>query len=354
MAPATIPGTALRAATVWPPFGGLLKSNQRMDSSVAEMEITVFDAPVLAPTPEKPFQPFSEAWLAGPVPAHLKGGTITSLTALLTRLPEEEAAALVEFGSIWLDDRPCLDPSRPLAKHSSFRINPPAYGPVRFYEASSNRIVYEDDHLIIYNKESGRPSQGVPHDAHNNALSGLTRLLAARGERRGRLWLLHRLDADTSGLLMLAKDKEAAGIMGKAFQRGAVDKEYLCLGLGQRPEKKSFSVKNFIAKEGRRYVNRSKEPGLPAHTDFDFIMCSDTPALGGFHEALFRAKPRTGRTHQIRLHLAGKGWPIRGDRFYGRAEIEAAAPAPRLMLASARLAFAHPVTGEKIDVRLEK
>lgn len=313
--------------------------------------MNIFDAPILPPPDAEIFKPFSEAWLAGPVPAHLRHGTVTGLTARLTRLPEDEAARLVEFGSVWLDDRPCLDPARPLREHSSFRLNPPVYGPLRFYEADPERIVYEDGHLIAYNKESGRPSQGVPHDAHNNILAALGRLLAGRGGRE-RLWLLHRLDADTSGLLLLAKNKEAAGALGRAFQRGEVEKEYLCLGLGRGAPEKRFSVKNFIAKEGRRYVNRHSGPGLAAHTDFDFLKLKGAVGPDGFYEALFRARPHTGRTHQIRLHLAAAGWPVRGDRFYGRPEIEASAPAPRLMLASARLAFIHPVTGEKVDLNL--
>lgn len=319
------------------------------------MDDFIFDPPI-PPPPAEIFQPFSEAWLAGPVPLHLKAQNVTALTALLTHLPEEAAARLVEFGSVWLDDRPCLDPARPLAGHSAFRINPPAYGPVYFYEADPARIVYEDAELIAYNKESGRPSQGVPHDAHNNILAALTRMLAVRGER-SRLWLLHRLDADTSGILLFAKNKEAAGTLGRAFQKGEVEKEYLALGLGRGTPKQSFSVKNFIAKEGRRYVNRKAAPGLAAHTDFDSLKRFDTPipASGGdFREALFRARPRTGRTHQIRLHLAHNGWPIRGDRFYGRPEVETLNPAPRLMLASARLTFTHPKSGRTVDINLNK
>ncbi len=319
-----------------------------VDASIWAPPEKIFDAPVLPP-PGEAFKPFPEAWAAGPIPARLRGEDICELTALLTGLDAAGAARLVEFGSVWLDDRPVLDPARPLAGHASFRINPPAYGPIYFYEASPERILYEDAHLLIYNKESGRPSQGVPHDAHNNALAALTRLLAARGGPSD-LWLLHRLDADTSGLLLLAKNREAAGLMGRAFQKGEVLKEYLCLGLGRGQPKKRFSVKNFIAKEGRRYVNRSKGPGLAAHTDFEFLEKENGP--GGFEEALFKAMPRTGRTHQIRLHLLQAGWPISGDRFYGRAEIESARPAPRLMLASNRLAFEHPISGERVDVKI--
>ena len=303
--------------------------------------IEIFDPPLPAPVPESTFLPFAEPYVAGPVPAHLKGHDLTRLVSLLTRLPENKAAAMVEFGSAWLDGRPCLDPARPLAGHSSFRLNPPAYGPVRFYEADPARIVFEDRDLLIYNKESGRPSQTVPHDAHNNVLAALERLLAARGEPSSRLWLSHRLDADTSGLLLMTKNKEAAGFMGKAFQEGRVSKAYFCQGLGKRPEQSRFTVDAPIAKEGRRYVVKPRGPGLESRTDFTVL---DLREAGRWQQVLFLASPLTGRTHQVRLHLAWAGWPIAGDKFYGRQD-EGIAPAPRLMLVSARLAFTHPRTG---------
>ncbi len=307
----------------------------------------IFDSPRPAPRPERPFQPFPEPYLAGPVPDHLRNATVARLAALLTRLSEAEAAALVEFGSVWLDDRPCLNPDQPLVEARHFRLNPPAYGPVKFYEADPARIVYEDADLLVYNKESGRPSQAVPHDAYNNVLSALGRLLAGRGGASS-LWLSHRLDADTSGLLLLARNKEAAGRLGLAFQRGQVAKEYLALGLGPEPDRAAFTVDAPIAKEGGRYLVRPGGPGLAARTDFSVLDRAPHPGRDDLTWVLFLAAPRTGRTHQIRLHLAWAGWPIAGDPFYGRRE----APAPRLMLASAALGFRHPRTGADLRITL--
>lgn len=307
----------------------------------------IFDPPIGAPEPERLFKPFAEPWLTGPIADHLKNKTITDLTALLTRLSLEKAAQLVAFGAVWLDDRPCLEPQQPLASHLSFRINPPAYGPVYFYEADPGRIIFEDQDLIVYNKESGRPSQGVPHDAHNNVLSALRRLLKHRGDKPN-LWLLHRLDADTSGLLMLAKNKEAAGKMGLAFQKSEVQKQYLALGLGKRPSKEIFSIQAAIAKEGRRYVARPNGPGLAAQTDFEVFQSLVWSSKPSRYQVLFKALPLTGRTHQIRLHLALAGWPIIGDSFYGRPE----GAGPRLMLASCGLSFTHPRSGRPVNLSL--
>ena len=278
--------------------------------------------------------------------------TTGELVARLTRQAPSEAETLVAFGCLWLDDRPSLDPAQSLAGHQQFRFNPPAYGPVRFYEADPGRIVHEDNDLLVYHKEAGRPSQAVPYDAHNNVLAALGRLLARRGGP-SRLWLPHRLDAETSGLLLLAKNQAAAGVLGRAFQAGQVAKAYLALGLGSRPERESFQVEAAIAKEGARYVVRAEGPGRPARTKFTVL--EEGPFEDGgpeMREALFLAEPLTGRTHQIRLHLAWAGWPIRGDRFYGRAEEEEARPAPRLMLAAVGLSLAHPAKAGRLEINL--
>jgi 23S rRNA-/tRNA-specific pseudouridylate synthase len=281
-----------------------------------------------------------------------EAGQAGELVARLTRRNPDEARALVAFGCLWVDDRPFSDPVRSLAGHSHFRFNPPAYGPVRFYEADPGRIVHEDDDLLIYHKEAGRPSQGVPYDAHNNVLAALGRLLTGRGGPAG-LWLPHRLDAETSGLLLLAKNQAAAGAVGRAFQAGQVTRTYLALGLGARPERDFFQVEAAIAKEGARYVTRPEGPGRAARTDFTVLDQRDfAPGAPEMKEILFRAEPLTGRTHQIRLHLALAGWPVRGDRFYGRAEVEAASPAPRLMLAAVSLGLSHPARSGRLEVSL--
>ena len=316
----------------------------------------IFDSPCPDPIPEHPFHPFADNWLSGPVPAHWAEETATDLTCRLARVTQEEATKLVSFGALWLDDRPCLEPYRTLGKYSTFRINPPIYGPCKFYEADPQRVVFEDSDLIIYNKESGRPSQGVPHDAYNNVLSGVGRFLQRHKDLRyydkstPPLWLLHRLDADTSGLLMMAKNKVAAGAMGRAFQEGKVEKEYLCLGLGAEPQENDFSVHASIAKEGRRYITTLTGAGLAAKTLFSWKGLDSSLKTNGFERHIFKAQPLTGRTHQIRLHLAHAGWPISGDRFYGRPNEEPLAK--RLMLAAVSLTFNHPRTGIKTTVSL--
>jgi RluA family pseudouridine synthase len=259
----------------------------------------------------------------------MEGRPLWELCARATGLPPEEARGLVRFGGVWVDSRPRLDPELQLPGQGEFRVNFPAYGQVSFYEAAPSRIVYEDEHVLVYDKESGRPSQAVPHDAHNNVLSALWRLTGIG------LRLPHRLDAGTSGLLLTAKTREAAGALGKAFQRGEVAKRYAALSAGDPPDWEEKDSEACIAKNAGRLLARANGPGLPARTTLKVI--ARRPG-----KTLFLAVPHTGRTHQIRLHLSFEGHPVMGDRFYGGA------PHPRLMLRATGLSFPHPATGKTV------
>jgi RluA family pseudouridine synthase len=259
----------------------------------------------------------------------MAGMPLRDLCARATGLPPEEAEELVRFGGIWLDSRQKLDPELPLPARGEFRVNFPAYGIWRFYEADPGRIVYEDGSVLVYDKESGRPSQGVPHDVHNNALSALVRLTGLE------LRLPHRLDAGTSGLLIMAKTREAAGELGKAFQKGRVSKRYVALSEGEGPAWDEQEVRAAVAKNAGKLVCRANGPGLAAHTTLRVL------ARRGA-KTLFLAVPHTGRTHQIRLHLSFEGHPIAGDRFYGGV------PRPRLMLRASGISFPHPLTGRPV------
>jgi 23S rRNA-/tRNA-specific pseudouridylate synthase len=256
----------------------------------------------------------------------MAGRPLYELLMRVTGLDADEAMDLVRFGAMWLDSRQRLDPMIPLPGEGEFRVNLPAYGPVRFHEADPGRIAYEDDWLLVYDKESGRPSQGVPHDAWNNALSAVGRLTGLS------LRLPHRLDSGTSGLLIMAKTREAAGRMGKAFQAGKVEKRYLALSEGPGPEWGERLCEASIAKNAGRLIARANGPGLAAATSLTVL--ARRPGA-----TLMLAVPHTGRTHQIRLHLSFEGHPVAGDRFYGGA------PAPRLMLRASGVAFPHPATG---------
>jgi 23S rRNA pseudouridine1911/1915/1917 synthase len=266
--------------------------------------------------------------MTGDLSAKFIGRRAFELVSALTGLDETISRQLISFGSLWLDNRPQTDPEFAL-KAGVFRLNLPAYGPKVFYEIDPNRIVYSDRDLMIYHKEAGRPSQGVPHDGQNNVLAAMERQTGLV------LRLPHRLDAATSGFLILAVTRQAAGRLGKAFEKGRVAKRYLALCQGEPPNWTDKTTQTMIAKDGPRYVASTNGPGLRATTRFTVL-----GAAAG--QSLFLAEPLTGRTHQIRVHLAFEGYPIIGDTFYGGAA------GLRLMLRASGLRLAHPGTGRML------
>jgi 23S rRNA pseudouridine1911/1915/1917 synthase len=215
-------------------------------------------------------------------------------------------------------------------------------------EAIPLDILYEDDALLALNKAPGlvvHPAAGHRSGTLVNALvhhrSGQ---LATRGggERPG---LVHRLDKDTSGLMLIAKTEEAHEKLGRAFAGREVRKFYrtLCWGVFRRA---SGECRESI---GRHRVHRQKmtvlkSGGRTAHTDYRVLAQG---AAGAEVECLLH----TGRTHQIRVHLAHLGHPIWGDHVYGRRHALADGFEPaRQMLHAARLEIAHPITGRALKL----
>jgi RluA family pseudouridine synthase len=261
----------------------------------------------------------------GEIPSALLGAPAWKLVKVLINLNEADSKELVAFGSLWLNNSLTLEPELPLI-NGHFRLNLPAYGPKLFYEINPERVVYEDKDIIVYNKEAFRPSQGVPHDAQNNVLAAMERRTGLT------LRLPHRLDAATSGLLLLAVTREAASRLGRSFQTGKVFKRYLAVSQGPLPDWKEKTLETIITKESGRYQAKNTGAGLRSVTKFTVLDISQGMVL-------FLAQPLTGRTHQIRLHLAFMNYPILGDTLYGGEK------AQRLMLRASGLSFRHPGTG---------
>ncbi|MDR2351920.1 MAG: RluA family pseudouridine synthase [Deltaproteobacteria bacterium] len=284
-----------------------------------------FDDPISDPPPSGPPYTNYPPTLAGELDPLMAGRPLQELAAKISGLNVKEAGELVDFGAMWIDNRQKMDPLFPLPSQGEFRLNYPKYGPVKFYEVDLKRVVYEDEEIIVYDKESGRPSQAVRHDAYNNVLSALIRV------KKIFLRLPHRLDLGTSGLLLLAKTQKSAGILGKSFQAGKVLKRYIALATGEPPKWKEKVAEMAIAKCAGKLIARERGPGLASKTELKVLATKE-------NKVLFLAIPHTGRTHQIRLHLSFLGYPIVGDYFYGGETF------PRLMLKAAGLAFHHPLS----------
>lgn len=204
-------------------------------------------------------------------------------------------------------------------------------------------IVYEDDDLIVVDKPAGM----VTHPAHGSTSGTLVNALLAHVNLPGdslRPGLVHRLDRDTSGLLVVAKTDEALSKLGIAMKARRIKREYLGLVHGV-PEHARGTIEGAI---GRDPHNRLKfavvADGKPAVTHYEL-----REKLGRNAELIFRLE--TGRTHQIRVHLAAMKHAIVNDPIYGREE-------PRLGLTGQalhawRLAFVHPRTGVEMDFEVD-
>jgi RluA family pseudouridine synthase len=193
-------------------------------------------------------------------------------------------------------------------------------------------VLYEDDAVIALDKPPGLPTVATadPSRAH---LAGLVqRFLESRGSGPVALGVHQRLDRDTSGVVLFVKDRSASAAVAAQFESRAVEKTYLALTV--RPAR--LPPARWRADEA---IGDGSEPGRPAITEFTLVEAAPRGLL-------VEARPRTGRKHQVRIHLAGAGLPILGDATYGGDAREA----PRVMLHAARLALRHPVTGAPLVV----
>lgn len=167
-------------------------------------------------------------------------------------------------------------------------------------------ILWQDDSLLAINKPAGLPAHLTVGD-RPNALNQACEFLAASGGREQPI-LLHRLDADTTGLLLFALTRAANRSLSRQFSAHQIKKTYLALVRGTPPE--HFVVSNHLKAGVRGRTVAVTSGGLAAQTDFRTLASHDGVAL-------VAAQPRTGRTHQIRAHLAGCGYPLLGDPLYG-------------------------------------
>ena len=200
-------------------------------------------------------------------------------------------------------------------------------------------VLHEDAHVLVLNKPAGLSSQGGRIKAHT-----LDDLLWAFMRSNGkRPELVHRLDRDTSGVILAAKTKPAAGFLGKALQARRLVKSYVAL-VSAAPEPRQGVIdvpllRQEIGRESYMRVAAPETPGAQASLSrYRTVAASEEGAL-------VELEPKTGRMHQLRVHMASIGRPLVGDARYGGALTFAGRAAPRLMLHAAKLTFPHPEGG---------
>jgi 23S rRNA pseudouridine1911/1915/1917 synthase len=208
-------------------------------------------------------------------------------------------------------------------------------------------VIYEDKHLIVLNKAAGmvvHPGIGTGEDTMVHAL-----LAHCAGELSGiggveRPGIVHRLDKETSGLLVVAKHDAAHRALADQFASRTLHKEYVALVSGV-PKADSGSIDRSISRHPvHRHRMTTGEGGRPSRTDWTV-----EKKFGGL-AALVRCRIHTGRTHQIRVHLKSLGHPVLGDTTYGWKQNPALPVPPRIMLHAEHLVFTHPVSGKIMDL----
>jgi 23S rRNA pseudouridine1911/1915/1917 synthase len=252
---------------------------------------------------------------------------------------------LIGLGAVEINSRPAARASQRLAAGDELRIElpdrPPRAAPAA--ELLPLDVVLEDDYLLIVNKPAGQ----VSHPAFRNSTGTLLNALLAYA---GGAWvpaLLSRLDKGTSGLVLVAKSAAMQRALQRVGDRNGIEKDYLAIVVGRPPAKGTIDLALDRDPWDRRRVTVRDRGGARSLTKFQRVR---SVAIGdGRHLSLLKCRLVTGRTHQIRVHLSAKGWPIVGETVYQVAG--ARGPTfPRPALHAWRLAFPHPSHDVRIDV----
>jgi 23S rRNA pseudouridine1911/1915/1917 synthase len=283
-------------------------------------------------------------WREREVDAALQGLRLDKALVLMAgEFSRNHLQGLIERGHVQLDGQVARTASRGVKLGQRIRLElvPTAESRAFKPEALALAVVFEDEHLIVLDKPAGM----VVHPAAGN-WSGtlLNGLLAhhAGAARLPRAGIVHRLDKDTSGLMVVAKTLPAMTALVRAIAAREVSRQYLALAHGV-PREAAFTVDAPIGRDPRSRVRMAVvASGKPARTDFELL------AAGQGASAL-RCTLHSGRTHQIRVHLASRGHPLLADAVYGGTPLLGL---QRQALHAARLRFMHPVLGGELAFEL--
>jgi len=206
-------------------------------------------------------------------------------------------------------------------------------------------VIFQDSSILVINKPSGVLC--IP-DGYDRSIPHIRSILE---HDFGRLWIVHRLDKETSGLLLLARSEAAHQILNDQFSNREIKKQYGALVFGSCIS--DFSIDSPLKINGDRKHRTVIDPqnGKPAKTNIESIECFENSKC-----SLVYAFPETGYTHQIRAHLSSSGFPILGDSLYNSQEskiFSSNIPIKRVALHARNITFRHPITGEMLSFTCE-
>lgn len=270
------------------------------------------------------------------------------LVAQLADLSRNQAATLIAEGHVHVEGRRERASYKARAGERITIDVPPPRSRAVTPEQIPLVIVFEDQDVLVIDKPAGmvvHPAPGNWTGTLVNALKGRGTSLSA-GSSQEREGIVHRLDKETSGLLLVAKSDRAHRVLGAALQARRIQRRYAALAWGHLAQDR-LTVEKPIARDPRDRTRMAiVSTGRPARTDLTRLARFDSTDL-------VRAHLHTGRTHQIRVHLASIGHPVAGDDTYGGGGGRKllGLPPRRHFLHAAWLIFDHPVTGETMDLR---
>jgi 23S rRNA pseudouridine1911/1915/1917 synthase len=262
-------------------------------------------------------------------------------------LSRRAAREAVRAGRIEVDGVAADEPGRDIPESAKIAFHPSR--PARYRVRTRLSVLAEDDDFLIVDKPAGLLSVPTAEHEKDTLLSRTLEYLHHRFGRRPVAFVVHRLDKDTSGSIVFARNRPALHFLQDLFKSHAIEREYLALVEGTVPDSGTFSA-DLVADGGsaRRGVARPGERGKWAVTRYRAI-----ERLAG--ATLVSVELETGRTHQIRVHFAAEGHAVLGDRVYGNSReagvesrVSKGPEIPRQMLHARRLGFSHPRTGKPV------
>ena len=256
------------------------------------------------------------------------------------QLSRRDAREAVRSGRVDVDGAAADEPG--LSVPPDARLELHADRPRRRNVNTRLRVLFEDGDVLIVDKPAGLLTVPTQAREKDTLWTRAIHYLQLRYGGRPYAGIVHRLDKDTSGALVFARNRAALHALQEKFRLHAIDREYVALVEGALPEKGVFDA-DLVRQPGlRRTIARRGQEGRRAVTRWQTV-----ERLAG--ATLASIRPETGRTHQIRVHFSAASHPILGDRVYGPREAARLPLPPRQMLHARRLGFSHPRTGEPVS-----